>query len=103
MCIRDRYKGTIEKLFRPADQDQNPKCEKCEGDLKNKPIVGMTILSGLRQESDEEYENGKIIDPENGKTYSSKLTLDESGKKLEMRGFIGVSLVGRSQTWVRAD
>ena len=101
--VNGEYKGTIEKLFRAADQDQNPKCDKCEGALKDKPIIGMTILTGLRQESDEEYENGKIIDPENGKTYSSKLTLDESGKKLELRGFIGVSLVGRSQTWVRAD
>ena len=63
----------------------------------------MTILSGLRADGDDEYVNGSIVDPENGKVYSSKLTLDEDGKKLEMRGFIGVSLIGRSQTWVRAD
>lgn len=96
------YKGTIEKLFRTPDQDQNPKCDKCEGSLKDKPIIGMTILTGLRQDGDD-FEDGKIVDPENGKIYSSKASLDDSGKKLEVRGFIGVSLIGRSQTWVRAD
>ena len=97
------YKGTIEKLYRSPDQDQNPKCDKCSDARKDKPIIGMTILSGLRADGDDEYVNGSIVDPENGKVYSSKLTLDEDGKKLEMRGFIGVSLIGRSQTWVRAD
>lgn len=62
----------------------------------------MTISTGLRQDGNE-FEDGKILDPENGKVYSSKAKLDDSGKKLEVRGFIGVSLFGRSQTWVRAD
>ena len=101
--VNGEYKGTIEKLFRSPDQDQNPKCDKCSDARKDKPIIGMTILSGLRADGDDEYVNGSIVDPENGKVYSSKLTLDEDGKKLEMRGFIGVSLIGRSQTWVRAD
>lgn len=100
--VNGEYNGTIEKLFRTPDQDQNPKCDKCEGPLKDKPITGMTILTGLRQDGDE-FANGKILDPENGKVYSSKASLDDSGKKLEVRGFIGVSLFGRSQTWVRAD
>lgn len=100
--VNGEYKGTIEKLFRSPDQDQNPKCDKCEGALKGKPIIGMTILTGLRQDGDD-FENGQITDPENGKTYSSKASLDETGKNFEVRGFIGVSLIGRSQTWVRAD
>jgi len=97
------YKGTIEKLFRAPTEDQNPKCDKCPDARKDKPIIGMTILTGLKAEDDLEYTGGQIIDPENGKIYSSKIVLDENGKKLEMRGFIGVSLIGRSQTWVRAD
>jgi uncharacterized protein (DUF2147 family) len=97
------YKGTIEKLFRSPDQEQNPVCTKCSDARKGKPIIGMTILTGLRADGDDEFAGGEIVDPENGKTYSSKLTLDEDGRKLEMRGFIGVSLIGRSQTWVRAD
>jgi uncharacterized protein (DUF2147 family) len=97
------YKGTIEKLFRAPDQEQNPKCDKCTDARKDKPIIGMTILTGLRADGDDEFAGGQIVDPENGKVYSSKLTVDEDGKKLELRGFIGVSLIGRSQTWVRAD
>ncbi|OGB32024.1 MAG: hypothetical protein A3F78_04285 [Burkholderiales bacterium RIFCSPLOWO2_12_FULL_61_40] len=100
--VNGEYNGTIEKLFRTPDQDQNPKCDKCEGALKDKPITGMTILTGLRQDGSE-FADGKILDPENGKVYSSKASLDDNGKKLEVRGFIGVSLFGRSQTWVRAD
>lgn len=100
--VNGEYNGTIEKLFRTPDQDQNPKCDKCEGALKDKPITGMTILTGLRQDGNE-FADGKILDPENGKVYSSKASLDDNGKKLEVRGFIGVSLFGRSQTWVRAD
>lgn len=97
------YKGTIEKLFRSPDQEQNPMCVKCTDARKDKPIIGMTILTGLRADGDDEFAGGQIVDPENGKVYSSKLTVDEDGRKLEMRGFIGVSLIGRSQTWVRAD
>ena len=100
--VNGEYNGTIEKLFRTPDQDQNPKCDKCEGALKDKPITGMTILTGLRQDGNE-FADGQILDPENGKVYSSKASLDDNGKKLEVRGFIGVSLFGRSQTWVRAD
>lgn len=100
--VNGEYKGTIEKLFQAPDEDQNPKCDKCEGDLRNKPVIGMTILTGLRQDGDA-YENGKILDPESGNVYSSRASLDETGKKLEVRGYIGVSLIGRSQTWIRAD
>jgi uncharacterized protein (DUF2147 family) len=92
--------GKIEKLFRDPDTDQNPKCDKCEGANKAQPIIGMTILFGLKKEG-EEYTGGKIIDPENGKTYSSKLSVVENNKKLNVRGYIGVPFMGRSQTWVR--
>lgn len=101
--VNGEYQGTIEKLFRTPDQDQNPKCDKCTDARKDKPIIGMTILTGLKADGDDEYVDGQIVDPENGKVYSSKVTVDEDGKKLELRGFIGISLIGRSQTWVRAD
>ncbi|MDO8651146.1 MAG: DUF2147 domain-containing protein [Undibacterium sp.] len=92
--------GKIEKLFRDPDTEQNPKCDKCEGANKAQPIIGMTILFGLKKDGDE-YNGGKILDPENGKLYSSKLSLIENNKKLNVRGYIGVPLLGRSQTWVR--
>lgn len=95
-------KGTIEKLFRAPEEDPNPRCEKCEGPLKDQPIIGMTILSGLKLDGGE-YNGGQILDPANGKVYKSKLTVIEDGKKLNVRGYIGVPMLGRTQTWIREE
>ena len=95
-----QLQGTIEKLFRGPNEDQNPKCVKCEGARKDQPMIGMTILSGLKKNGDE-YTGGEILDPNNGKVYKSKATLKDGGKKLEVRGYIGAPMFGRSQTWVR--
>lgn len=92
--------GKIEKLFRDAGQDQNPVCDKCSDARKNQPIIGMTMLNGLKKDGDE-YNGGQILDPNNGKVYRSKLKVADGGKKLEVRGYIGVPMLGRSQTWVR--
>lgn len=88
--------GKIVKLFNHPDAI----CDKCEGEKKDKPIVGMTILWGLKKDGDM-WVNGKILDPKEGKVYSSKAQLADGGSKLEVRGFIGVSLLGRTQTWIR--
>ena len=97
--------GKIEKLFKNAGEDPNPKCNKCEGALKDQPVLGMIILTGMKRDNDEagEYEGGKILDPNNGKVYSSKLTVTDDGKKLKVRGYIGIPMLGRSQTWVREE
>lgn len=98
--------GKIEKLFPQPGDKPEPKCDKCEGALKNQPILGMTILTGMKRDRDgdgDEYEGGKILDPGNGKVYDSKLTLVDSGKKLKVRGYIGIPLLGRSQTWLREE
>jgi uncharacterized protein (DUF2147 family) len=92
--------GKIEKLFRAPNQDQNPKCRKCEGANKDQPIIGMTILTGLRKDGDA-WDGGHVLDPGNGSTYRAKITLKDGGSKLEMRGYIGTPLFGRTQTWVR--
>jgi uncharacterized protein (DUF2147 family) len=94
--------GKIEKVFPGPSEDRNPKCEKCEGALKNLPVVGLPILSGLKKEG-AEYTGGKILDPDNGKVYSSKIQLTDGGKKLNVRGYIGVSMLGRSQVWERQE
>jgi uncharacterized protein (DUF2147 family) len=94
--------GRIEKLYRPADQDQNPKCVKCEGARKDQPMVGMVIVSGLKKNGDE-FTGGEILDPASGKVYKSKATLTDGGKKLNVRGFVGVPMFGRSQVWVRQE
>jgi uncharacterized protein (DUF2147 family) len=92
--------GTIEKLFRKPGEDPNPTCDKCEGARKDQPIAGMQILSGLKPDGDE-WTGGEILDPNNGKVYKAKLRLADGGKKLEVRGFIGFSLLGRTQVWQR--
>ena len=93
--------GKIEKLFQKPEEDQNPKCDKCTGDKKDQLVIGMQIMNGLKKDSDTKWSGGEILDPKNGKTYSCKIELIEEGKKLNVRGFIGFSLLGRTQTWLR--
>ena len=94
--------GKIEQLFRAPAEDQNPKCEKCEDARKNQPVIGLVIMTGLKKDGDE-YNGGEILDPDNGKVYRSKMHLTEGGKKLSVRGYIGVPMLGRSQVWVRQE
>jgi uncharacterized protein (DUF2147 family) len=94
--------GRIERVFPAPTEIPNPKCDKCEGANKNAPVVGLVILSGLTKAGDE-YVGGQILDPDNGKVYRSKLRVADDGKTLSVRGYIGVPVLGRSQTWVRQD
>jgi uncharacterized protein (DUF2147 family) len=94
--------GRIEKLFRAPNEDQNPKCDKCEDARKDQPVLGMVFMSGLTKHGDE-YSGGEILDPDNGKVYKSKMRLIEGGKKLNVRGYIGFALFGRSQVWIRQE
>ena len=96
------YQGRVEKTFPKPGEDPNPKCEKCDGARHNQPVIGMTILWGLRKQGDE-YQGGQILDPENGKIYRSRMKLQDGGTKLDVRGFIGFSLFGRTQTWIREE
>jgi uncharacterized protein (DUF2147 family) len=77
-------------------------CSKCQDERKDQPIIGMTILEGM-QKRGHVYEGGHILDPENGKIYRCKMKLNSTGNKLEVRGFIGISLFGRSQMWTRLE
>lgn len=94
--------GKIEKLFRGPNEDQNPKCVLCKDTRKDQPIIGMTILSGLKKSGDE-YTGGEILDPKEGKIYKSKLTVRDGGKKVEVRGYVGMPIIGRSQVWLRQE
>ncbi len=94
---KDKVYGKIIEIFE-LDK-KHLKCEKCEGDYHNKPILGLNIIKGLKKNEDV-YEGGKIVDPKNGKSYHCKITLD--GKdKLIVRGYIGIPLFGRSQIWIK--
>ncbi|HMB42953.1 MAG TPA: DUF2147 domain-containing protein [Luteimonas sp.] len=85
-----------------SDKGPNPLCDACKGANHNKPITGMVIAWGLQHEGDT-WDDGKILDPKNGKVYSAKMTPVDGGAKLEVRGYMGFSLLGRSQTWVRVN
>jgi uncharacterized protein (DUF2147 family) len=101
--VNGELQGVVEKIVdRPGD-DPAHVCKKCDGDRKDKPIIGMTIVWGLKKKSETDYAGGQILDPKNGKTYRCKLKVLEQGKKLEVRGYIGVSLLGRSQIWWREE
>jgi uncharacterized protein (DUF2147 family) len=97
-----KLQGRIEKVFPAAGEDPNPKCTKCEGALKNAPVLGLVILSGLTKDGDD-YVGGQILDPDNGKVYRSQLRLTQDGQQLSVRGYIGVPMLGRSQTWLRQE
>ena len=84
-----------------SDKGPNPVCEECEGEEHNKPVLGMTILKGFKKSGDDVWEGGTCLKPQNGKLYKCKMHLIEGGKKLEVRGFIGFSLLGETQVWER--
>ncbi len=81
------------------EEDKGKLCDKCEGDMYNKPIEGMEILKGLSKDGDE-WNGGKILDPENGSIYKCYIELVEKNK-LKIRGYIGFSLIGRTEYWFR--
>lgn len=98
--VGDEFKGHVLEILNP--DKPNPACEKCKGDKKDKPIVGLEIMWNMKEtEKDSEWSKGEILDPNNGKTYSCRMRLKDDGKKLEVRGFIGFSLIGRSQVWIK--
>ena len=93
--------GKVTKLLR-KDADQKAVCDKCTDDRKDKAVLGLEIIRGAKKaEGKDVWEEGKILDPENGKNYTLRLTPVEGGKKLEVRG--SVFGMGRTQTWVRVQ
>jgi uncharacterized protein (DUF2147 family) len=93
--------GRIEKLLR-KDAKTDERCIECRDERKDQPMVGLEIIRGAKKAADKDvWEDGRILDPENGREYRLRLTPIEGGKKLEVRGSFGP--FGRTQTWVRAQ
>jgi len=91
------YGKIVKLLLKPQDT----LCDKCKGTLYNKPVVGMVFLKDMKYDgSKREYSGGQILDPDNGKWYKCTIKV-ESSDKLTVRGFVGFSLIGRDQTWVK--
>jgi uncharacterized protein (DUF2147 family) len=93
----DQYYGKVSQLLvKPA----NPNCVECKDDRKNKPILGMEIIRGLKKDGNE-FTDGTITDPKTGKTYNC--TIKRNGDKLNVRGYMGVSILGRTQVWQKVN
>ena len=83
--------------------DQENACSKCQGAYHNKPLKGITIVRNLKSVGGSKYDNGSIVDPKSGKTYKMKAEITDGGKKLTVRGYVGIAALGRNQTWVRIN
>jgi|TARA_R110000868_G_scaffold72169_7_gene210662 uncharacterized protein (DUF2147 family) len=89
--------GKVIEILNPARR--KGLCQNCAGEDRNKPILGLVVLKGLSKDGDE-YDGGKILDPQTGKVYKCLIALEEKDK-LKVRGYIGFSLIGRTQYWTR--
>ncbi len=96
-----QLQGQVVKLFKGALQF----CSACSGDKKDKPILGMVVITGLKQNPDNEniWEGGEALDPKSGKIYRCSVTVIDNGQQLNARGYIGIPLFGRTQTWIRVN
>ncbi len=94
------FEGTLVKIFFKPGEDENWVCSKCEGAEKGAPVLGLTLIKGM-QRNGTSYENGTIMDPRDGAVYRALMQLSPDGRKLEVRGYLGISLFGRSQVWNR--
>ena len=93
--------GKVVRVF----QDPERRCEACTGAAHNQPILGLVVMTQLKQsqENPNDWTGGEILDPRNGKIYHCSLHLVENGRKLQVRGYLGLPLFGRSQTWLRTE
>jgi uncharacterized protein (DUF2147 family) len=92
--------GRIVKLFRAPGEDANPRCQACTGKRHDRPVLGMTILWNFHRHGDI-WVGGEVLDPESGDSYHATLRLRDGGATLDVHGYIGIPLLGRSQVWER--
>ncbi len=95
------YVGKIVKITPRVGYTPKEICVDCPAPYTNKPILGLDVLTGLKHSSGNNYTKGRILDPNTGKVYSMKAKLSSNGKRLTLRGYVGVSVLGRTQIWIR--
>jgi len=92
------FVGKVTKILDPSGL---PTCAKCTDYRKDKPVVGMEILSGLKKDGENMYSGGRILDPDDGEIYRADIKLLDQGNKLDLRAYLGIPLIGRTQSWMR--
>lgn len=97
--------GRIVKTFPGPNESINDVCSLCQGERHNKRILGMVVMENLKQNINDtkEWAGGEILDPKTGKSYHCKLQVVDNGQKLKVRGYMGLPLFGRSQTWIKIE
>jgi len=95
--------GRIEKLLGGSTMTAESKCDKCSDDRKDKPVVGLDIVRGVKKADGDLWEGGTILDAAEGKVYKVRMTPIDGGKQMEVRGYVGMPMMGRTQVWVRVE